>query len=148
MSQRIASLTAALLLATGLGCTHSTLADPTGRLSALEEAQSRYTQLVRWGELKRAAAYVEPEMVAEFLSYQPLLDQIRITDTDADEVKLDPSQDSATVGVVYHAYSYNSFQERKIYETQEWKRYDGMSNVWLVRPQIEEIAAAFQAGAR
>lgn len=136
----------ALVLLIGSGCA-SSFVDPTGRLTSLEETQRRYTQLVRWGELKRASAYVEPELVPDFLSYEPLFDQIRITDIDASEVNLDPSENSASVDVTYHAYSYSTFQEKRIFETQQWTRYDGVKNVWLVRPQLEDILGAFDARA-
>lgn len=131
----------ALACLVGLGCA-STMTDPTGRLTSLEEAQRRYTQLVRWGEIKRASAFVEPEIREEFLRYAPYFDQIRITDVDAEEVSLD-SEDSAAVDVTYHAYSFNGFEEKRILETQQWTRYDGVHNTWLVRPQIGEIVSAF-----
>jgi hypothetical protein len=137
----------AMLSLIGTGCASSSFVDPTGRLTSLEETQRRYTQLVRWGELKRASAYVEPELVPDFLSYEPMFDQIRITDIDPSEVNLDPSGNSASVDVTYHAYSYSTFQEKRIFETQEWTRYDGVKNVWLVRPQIDDIIGAFDVGA-
>ena len=145
MLRRIECCGTALILLLGIGCA-SSFADPSGRLTSLEETQRRYTQLVRWGEIKRASAFVEPELVQEFLSYEPLFDEIRITDIDASEVRLDPSQDTASVEVTYHAYSYSSFQEKRIFETQRWTRYDGVKNVWLVRPQIEDIVGAFDVG--
>ena len=119
---------------------------PSGRRTSLEEAQRRYTQLVRWGEIKRAAAFVEPELREEFLSYAPYFEQIRITDADTEEVELD-ADDSAAVAVTYYAYSFATFQEKRIFETQEWTRYDGVQNNWLVRPQLGEIVAAFYADA-
>ena len=142
MLDRVARCLAALAVLAGMGCA-STFADPTGRFNSLEEAQQRYTQLVRWGEIKRASVFVEPDIREEFLSYESAFEQIRITDADAAEVKLDASQDTANVDVVYHAYSFATFEEKRIFETQEWTRYDGVKNNWLVRPQIAEIAGAF-----
>jgi len=146
MIDRIARCVAALVVLAGMGCA-ATFADPTGRFNSLEEAQQRYTQLVRWGEIKRASAYVEPDIREEFLSYAPAFEQIRITDVDAAEVKLDPSQDTANVDVVYHAYSFATFEEKRAFETQEWTRYDGVKNNWFVRPEISEIVAAFNTNA-
>jgi hypothetical protein len=146
MFHRTIRCLAALTLLAGAGCA-STFADPTGRLTSLENAQRRYTELVRWGEIRRASAYVEPDLREEFLSYEPLFEQIRITDTEAEEVALDPSQDTASVDVTYHAYSLSSFQEKRILETQEWTRHDGVKNNWLVRPQIAEILGAFRISA-
>ena len=146
MLHRIVRCLAALALLAGAGCA-STFADPTGRLTALENAQRRYTQLVRWGEIRRASAYVEPDLREEFLSYEPLFKQIRFTDTEADEVTLDPSEETASVEVTYHAYSLSTFQEKQIVETQQWTRHDGVKNNWLVRPQVAEIVGAFQISA-
>jgi hypothetical protein len=143
MLHRIVCGLAALTLLAGVGCA-STFADPTGRTTALENAQRRYTQLVRWGEIRRASAYVEPDLREEFLSYEPFFEQIRFTDTEAEDVDLDPSQNTASVEVTYRAYSLATFQEKRILETQEWTRYDGIQNNWLVRPEIEEIVGAFR----
>jgi hypothetical protein len=143
MLDRTVRCLAALTLLASAGCA-STFADPTGRLTALETAQRRYTQLVRWGEIRRASEYVEPDLREEFMSYEPFFEQIRFTDTEAEDVALDPSEDTASVAVTYHAYSLATFQEKQIQEKQEWTRHDGILNNWLVRPQIEEIVAAFR----
>ena len=143
MFHRTVRFLVALTLLAGAGCA-ATFADPTGRLTALENAQRRYTQLVRWGEIRRASAYVEPDLREKFLSYEPFFEQIRVTDTEADEVNLDPTENTASVAVTYHAYSLATFQEKRIFETQAWTRYDGIQNNWLVRPEIEELVGAFR----
>ena len=143
MLHRFVRCLAALTLLAGVGCA-STFADPTGRLTSLENAQRRYTQLVRWGEIRRASAYVEPDLREKFLSYESVFEQIRFTDSEADEVDLDPSENTASVAVTYHAYSLSTFQEKRIFETQAWTRYDGIQNNWLVRPEIEGIVGAFR----
>lgn len=145
LHRTVRCLTVLTLLA-GMGCA-STFADPTGRQTALENAQRRYTQLVRWGEIKRASAYVEPDFREEFLSYEPFFEKIRFTDTETQEVTLDSSQDTASVEVTYSAYSLATFQEKRILETQEWTRYGGIQNNWLVRPEIGEIVGAFRVEA-
>ncbi|MBW2290150.1 MAG: hypothetical protein JRG90_20335 [Deltaproteobacteria bacterium] len=142
MFDRIMVAVMVMSLAMGLGCA-STLADPTGRYNSLEEAQRRYTELIRWGEIKRASQYVEPELRDEFVSYALVFEQIRITDTNTDEVRLDPGETTASVDVIYHGYSNTTFIEKRIFETQQWTRHDGLKNVWLVKPEIEQIAAAF-----
>ena len=146
MFHRTVRCLAALTLLAGMGCA-STFADPTGRLTALENAQRRYTQLVRWGEIKRASAYVELELREEFISYEPFFEQIRFTDSEAEEVNLDPSKDTASVEVTYRVYSLVTFQEKQILATQQWTRHGGLQNNWLVRPEIEEIIAAFHVEA-
>ncbi len=41
--------------------------DPLGRQDALEEAQQKYTELVRWGDVERAGKFVDPAMRDDFL---------------------------------------------------------------------------------
>jgi hypothetical protein len=142
MIDRIMAALMVMSLAMGLGCA-SSLADPTGRYNSLEEAQRRYTKLIRWGEIKRASLYVEPELRDEFVSYASVFEQIRITDTDTDEIRLDAGESSASIDVIYHGYSNATFVEKRIFETQQWTRHDGMQNVWLVKPEIAELAGAF-----
>jgi hypothetical protein len=142
MIDRIAAVLLVASLMTTLGCA-SSLADPTGRFNSLEEAQRRYTKLVRWGEIKRASMYVEPELRDEFVSYAAAFEMIRITDTETDEIRLDSGQETATIDVVYHGYSNATFVEKRIFETQQWTRHDGVKNVWLVKPEISQLADAF-----
>jgi hypothetical protein len=126
-----------------VGCA-SSFADPTGQRNSLQDAQREYTKLIRWGEIRRAASYVEPEILEEFLSYAPFFEQIRIIDADWDALGVVPKdRNSAEVEVTYHAYSLTSFQEKKVVETQIWTRHDGVKNRWLVRPEIELLAEAF-----
>jgi len=146
MYHRLAHTLVALALLAGLGCA-SSFVDPTGRQNSLETIQREYTNFIRWGELKRAAVYVEPEYREEFLSYAPVFEDIRITDADFDQPGLDPSEDTASVEITYYAYSLTTFQEKRIVETQNWTRHDGVKNRWLVRPEIAAIAEAFQAHA-
>ena len=146
MNRRLVYPLAALALLAGIGCA-SSFVDPTGRQNSLDTSQREYTNFFRWGEIKRAAVYVEPEYVEEFLSYAPLFEDIRITDADFDPPGLDPSQDTATVEITYYAYSLTSMQEKRIVETQNWTRHDGVKNRWLVRPEIGAILEAFHANA-
>ena len=129
------SLVAALL---ATGCT-TLFTDPLGRRDALEEQQRSYTQLIRWGDVERAAEFVDPEMRADFVAYAPAFDAIRITDFDIG--KIEYGEDEATVTVTYHAYGLSTFVEKRIRETQRWVRAGG--NSWQVRPQIEGLVDAF-----
>ena len=63
MSWRAFAAAAGLLA--GLGC--SVFSDPMGREDALTNAQRRYTQHVRWGNLEAASAYVDPDVRTAFL---------------------------------------------------------------------------------
>jgi hypothetical protein len=134
---------AALVAAGGIGCA-SSFVDPTGQRTSLENAQREYTKLIRWGEIKRAAMYVEPDALEDFLKYAPVFEQIRITDADWDALGVMPEdENSAEVEVVYHAYSLKTLQEKKVVETQAWTRHGGVKNQWLVRPEVVLLAEAF-----
>ena len=146
MFQRATSALAIVAICGSLGCA-SSFFDPSGRLNSLENAQREYTKLIRWGEIRRAAVYVEPDYREDFLGYVETFEQIRITDADYDPLGLDPSDGRAEVEVVYHAYSLATLQEKRIVEVQAWTRHDGMKNNWLVRPEIASIVEAFHANA-
>jgi hypothetical protein len=127
-----------------IGC--SALADPMGRTVALEDAQLRYTQFVRWGELAAASEFVAPEIRAEFLSHGPAFDAIRITEYEIGKIVWDERRDSATVRVTYHAYSLASLQETRLEEEQRWVR-PGAGNTWYVHPQLAGLLSSVPAPA-
>ncbi|MFQ5418404.1 MAG: hypothetical protein ACE5FL_15365 [Myxococcota bacterium] len=146
MLQRSALVLSGFALLCGLGCA-SSFADPTGRQNSLEKAQRDYTNAIRWGEIKRAAGFVEPEMREEFLGYADAFEKIQITDADYDPLGIEPVDDRAEVEVTYHAISLATFNEKKFVATQEWTRHDGVYNTWRVRPEIGEIVRALRVDA-
>ena len=112
-----------------------------GKKGALEDAQRRYTELVRWGEIERASVFVDPELQTEYLEYAAAFDGIRFTDFESGALQFREEDDKATVFVVYHAYSLSTLVEKKIRERQEWYREASMSNSWRVRPDLRQIVA-------
>jgi hypothetical protein len=141
MTRRLLGILACL--ATGLGC----LGDPMGRALALEDAQLRYTQHVRWGNLDAASEFVDPAVRAEFLSHAPAFESIRITEYEIGPIDYGDGRESATVRVTYHAYSLASMQEQRVEEEQRWVR-PGMGNTWWVQPQLAGILGPFPAVTR
>jgi len=132
------------LLAVGVGgCISPT--DPMGRQDALENSQRDYTKLVRWGDMERAAEFVDPALREAFLSYTEEFAAIRITDFDIGPIHYE-ADGSARVSVTYHGYSVGTFLDRPIREDQEWYR-EGRGNAWWVRPEIEGIVGALGAAA-
>ncbi len=127
------------LLAT-LGCAGTSF-DSTGNVYALEEAQRRYTELVRWGEIEGASAYVDPAITADFLVTAERFQDIRFTDYESGPLKFGDDSDTVTVDVVYHAYSIRTLVEKRIREHQEWYREPSAANAWRVRPQLNAIAS-------
>ena len=117
-----------------------------GRQNALEQAQRDYTQRIRWGELKRASHYVDPEMRDEFLAQREIFESLRVTDFEIGEIEFGESEDFAEVVVTYRAYSLATLIERPIKEKQEWHREPGLSNTWLVTSELPSQLAGFAPG--
>lgn len=142
------TLTTTLLtavLCAAFGCA-STFTDPSGKRASLEEAQRRYTELVRWGEIERAGEFVDPDMLDEYLDHASAFQGIRFTDFESGHLIFDDDKDTATVTVVYHAYSMSTLLEKRIREKQHWYREDGMSNVWRVKPDLRQLIAGVTDG--
>ena len=127
------------------GC--AAFGDAMGRERALEDAQLRYTQHVRWGELAAASEFVAPEARAEYLSQTPAFEAIRITEYEIGRIVYDDDRGSATVRVTYRAYALASLEEKRIEEEQRWVR-PGMGNAWFVHPQLAGLLEPFSSGAR
>jgi hypothetical protein len=108
--------------------------DLMDRKGRLEETQLSYTQHVRWGELEKASAYVDPELRDDYRSHAAAFETIRITDYEIGNIEYDDGLASATVEVTYRGYALTALIERPIRETQRWYRDGGSS--WLVRTEI------------
>jgi len=131
-------LLCALLLAGPTGCI-TWFTDPMGHKAAFDQIQRQYTQYLRWGEIEKASAFVDPALREAFLAQAPVFETLRITDFSIGEVEY--QGDSAKVTVTYQGYSLESFVERKIREDQSWHR-EG-SNRWLVRSDVGDFAKVF-----
>lgn len=132
---RIRSAIFAVWLAAGC----ATVSDPLGHRDALEDAQKRYTDMIRWREAERAVQFVEPSMREQFLAHAGLLETLEISDYQLGEIVYDEEDQTARVEVTYRGYSLSHLIERKVHVTQEWHRGEG--NDWLVRPELETIVA-------
>jgi len=122
-----------------LGCANS-LFDLTDQQDALKEAQRKYTELVRWGEIEGASAYVDPAFVPTFLDNAHAFESIRFTDFESGPLEFGDDAETATVNVVYHAYSTRTLIEKKFREEQEWYRDESTNNSWRVRSNLDLIA--------
>jgi hypothetical protein len=128
----------ALLLAGPTGCI-TWFTDPMGHRAAFDQIQRQYTQYLRWGEIGKASAFVDPALKEAFLAQAPVFEDMRITDFEIGE--LEYTNQSARVSVTYQGYSLATFVERKIREDQSWYRED--TNRWLVRTDIGGFAKVF-----
>ena len=119
--------------------------DPLGREDALKDAQKRYTDLVRWGEIEKAGAYVDPDQRDAFLALAKQYEALRITDTETGDITF--GEDDANVTVTYKGYLMSTLVEHTAYEDQQWYREEGLKNTWYVRPQLEKVLASLRGDA-
>lgn len=112
--------------------------DPFDREHSLEQAQHRYTTLVRFSDFDRAVEFVAGDERAAFLDRMKALDDARFTDYDSEPIELDEEMQTATIKVTYTIYTPAIPFELEVAETQVWSR-EGMSNNWRVRPSFEGL---------
>lgn len=127
-------------LLTALGCATSIFDTTRSKENALEEAQRKYTELVRWGEIESASAYVDPEISEAFIDAAAQFKDIRFTDFESGPLQFGEDSDTATVSVVYRAYSTRSLVEKRFVEHQQWYREADSENIWRVRPNLDSVA--------
>ena len=127
-------------LLAALGCATSVFETTRSKQSALEEAQRKYTELVRWGEIESASAYVDPEISDAFIDAAAQFKDIRFTDFESGPLQFGEDSETATVSVVYRAYSTRSLVEKRFVEHQEWYREANSEYAWRVRPNLDSVA--------
>ena len=125
-----------IVLLTSLGCANSI----RKKESALEDSQRKYTELVRWGEIESASTYVDPEMSEAFIDAAAHFKDIRFTNFESGPLRFGEESETATVSVVYHAYSTRTLVEKRFVEHQLWYREVDSENIWRVRPNLDSVA--------
>ena len=111
--------------------------DPLERAEALKQAQRKYTEGLRWGNLEKSAKYVDPKLRSEFLALSGAFEAVRITDYDIGEVDLDEETlAQAEVDVTYRGYALPQYLEKRVREHQVWYRDEESGNEWRVRPDL------------
>jgi hypothetical protein len=131
---------AALAACLALGC--STVDDTLAHRDDLEEAQKRYTQLIRWRDAERAARFVVPERRESFMELAKNLELIEISDYELGEFQFGDDDKTASIEVTYRGYMLNQLVERKIHVTQKWRRNDGEQ--WMIDPDLEYVVSELQ----
>ena len=119
-----------------LGCANSI----RKKQSALEDSQRKYTELVRWGEIESASAFVDPEVSEAFIEAAAHFKDIRFTDFESGPLQFGEKSETATVSVVYRAYSTKTLVEKRFVEHQQWYREVDSENIWRVRPNLDSVA--------
>jgi len=111
--------------------------DPFEREEALHQAQKKYIEALRWGDLAKAARYVDPAQREEFLALADSFDTVRITDYEIGELDLDEdSLAQAECDVTYRGYVMPHFIEKRVRDHQVWYRDEDNDNQWRVRPEL------------
>ena len=131
------------LITTLVGCQSFT--DPLGRQEALEDAQRRYTDFVRWGDLGRASNYLAPEDRASFLQNVAQLEHIRVTDFDIQDLEYDGEEEVHLV-VTYYGFSLLTAVEGRFREHQHWTRDPGLKSTWRVKTDLDQVLASVGSG--
>jgi len=127
-----------LVFATGCGLLTLTDGDLLGRRADFNDAQKHYTQSVRWGELDKAAEYVDPKQRDAFQDEAQLLADVRFTDWETQHLDVAPDLKSATAIVIYHAYLERALTEISYRETQSWT-FDETTHTWVVTPGLADL---------
>ena len=121
-----------LLCATSstLGCAFGEMrwTDPLQREISLEDAQHRYTVLVRFSDFEKASKFVAAEQRSDYLASFPDFRRIRFTEYETGELDFHTDRAGATVEVRYY-----SPIETVVTEMQEWSRNPGVGNYWVVK---------------
>ena len=123
-----------LSLPVALACSHGRF-DPLNRGGAYDEAQKRFTRSLRWNQIAMASELVDPEHREEFLSHADLFQSLRFSDYEILTEDIDTDWSTATVDVMFHAYTLSSMLERSIRVHQAWYR-DEETGRWWVRPEV------------
>ena len=140
MGSKSLTLGVAIGLFLSFGCADGEirLNDPFDRQFSLEEAQHRYSTLVRWSQFKRAKTYVAKEERDAYLERMEVLEDARFTDFEADAPELDEEKASAKYEVVYTLYLPTNPFEIELTEIQYWTR-DGVTNAWTVDSNFDAL---------
>lgn len=138
-SRRAGGALALALALAATGCVSPS--DPLSHMDSLEYAQKRYTEAIRWGDLERAARYVDPEMRDDFLALSEAFEDIRITDYEIGEVEMaDEEKLHAEVSVTYKGYALPYYVENSTRDLQVWQRVESLGDHrWQVKPELEPL---------
>lgn len=138
----VAAFIPVLLLA---GCvTGGDLLDLWGYRALLDAKQRRYTQFMRWGELDRAAEYVDEQRRTAFLDQAAAFRAWRITDYEVVRFDINGARDEATVEVLYSGFLPDRPTLATLREIQTWRRAP-VGRTWTVESRLSLPGAVSEA---
>lgn len=140
-ARRLGLLLASLFVLSSVGCAFGEFrpGDPFDRQLTLDQAQHRYTTLVRFSHFQKARAFVEDDERDAFMRRMKRLQDARFTDFDSETVELDADKQRAVVRVTYTIYTPSMPYEVEVEEIQEWSR-NGLTNDWRVSSTFVDLA--------
>lgn len=109
------------------------------REAKFEQAQLKYTQLVRWSAFGEAKEYVAAEERKAFQQDIDKLGGVRFMDYRIEWLEFDAEDNEASALVVYSAYRRAAVSAISVAEEQEWKR-DDETKEWKVKSTFVEKA--------
>ena len=121
--------------------------DPMQRRNNFEQAQHKFTTLVRWGHIDDASRYVIAEQRADFMSLAPGLVDLRFTDYEIIEIDMAEDYQTAVVDIRYRGYRLSQPVERTVDLQQKWHR-DPLDGDWTVEVELDTIRKGLGMPAR
>lgn len=134
----LSAIAAVLLSSSGCAFGEFRPTDPFDRQWTLDQAQHRYTVLVRFSEFHKAGKFVAEEHRDAFIARMRKLEEARFTDYESESVEMDDERHTATVRVTYTVYTPSVPYEVEVAEVQEWSR-GGIGNDWRVVSTFEGL---------
>ena len=117
--------------------------DPLSSGREFDEAQLRFTRLVRWNQWEKASEMVAPDSRERFREVMAGLEGVKFTDWETILVDMSKGLKTAEVQVQIEGYREATLLHASARMTQNWERLPGASSPWVVRPDVEPLAAAF-----
>lgn len=137
---RICVLGASFVLLAQFGCAFGEFRpdDPFKRQYSLEQAQKRYSDLVRWSKFDEASLFVAVDDRAAFQNRMPDFREVRFTEHETAPWKLDEEMREVVIEVTYRGYSMRTPIEVEVHEKQTWTR-EGKGNEWTVASEFKDL---------
>lgn len=134
----------ALLVAPLGGCvfSHGQL-DLLQHGDSFDEAQTRFSRLVKWGAWQKAVPMVAPDAREEFVDVMQGLSDVKFTDWEILVLDMGAGFETATVEILLEGFRETTLTHHAAIMTQEWERVDTVMATWQVKPDLTQVAANF-----
>jgi hypothetical protein len=110
---------------------------------SFDEAQTRFSRLVKWGHWQKAVPMVVPEAREEFVEVMNDLRGVKFTDWEILVLDMGKGFETATVEVYLEGFRESTLTHHAAVMTQNWERVDAVMSTWQVRPDLKQVSANF-----